>query len=168
MQSEDDFRLSLIYSHGADFIGSIQNNSKVMVLEIDSEHIDPKFLKEDSFYDALNSADNLFFVDVNMGETAFTSQIKSIILEKLSDCSKSPLIMQCQSKSMTKVFVKDNKKDSIVSLNLCDDVLQVINEEFNELLSEEDKFGVPLLIKGIKSNIAGEFLNKPSLSLGMD
>uniref|UniRef100_A0A914E9G4 Uncharacterized protein n=1 Tax=Acrobeloides nanus TaxID=290746 RepID=A0A914E9G4_9BILA len=123
MQSKDDFRLSLTYSHGVHFIGSIQNNSKVMILEIDSGHTDPNFLIEDSFYDALNSADNLFFIDVNM----------------------------------------DNKKDSTVLLDLYDDVLQVNNEEFNKLLSDE--FGVPLLIKGIKSHIAGEFLNEPSLSL---
>jgi hypothetical protein len=168
MQSEDDFRLSLTYSHGVNFIGSIQNNSKVMVLEIDSEHTHPNFFTENSFYGALNSADNLFFVDVIMDETAFTSQIEFHILEKLSNCSKSSLIMQCRSKPMTKVFVKEHKRDSIVPLDLCDDVLQVNNEEFNKLLSEKDEFGVPLLIKGIKSNIAGKFLKEPSLSLGMD
>uniref|UniRef100_A0A914CEZ6 Uncharacterized protein n=1 Tax=Acrobeloides nanus TaxID=290746 RepID=A0A914CEZ6_9BILA len=163
MQSKDNLRLSLTYSHGDDFIDSIQNNSKVMVLEIDSEQTDPDFFKEDSFYGALNSANNLFFVDVNMGETAFTSQIESIILENLSDCSQNSLIMQCRSKSMTKVFVKDNKKGSIDLLDLCDDVLQVNKKEFNKLLCNE--FGVSLLIKGIKSNIAGEFLNEPSLSI---
>ena len=102
-----------------------------------------------------------------MGKTALTSQIESHILEKLSNFSQSFLIMQCRSKFMSKVFVKDNKKETIL-LDLCNDVLSINKEEFHKLLSEKDEFGVPLLIKGIKSNIAGEFLNEPSLSLGMD
>lgn len=129
MQSKDDFILKLTYSHGINLIDSIQNNSEVMILEIDSEHTDPSFLTEDSFYGVLNSADNLFFIDITVHETVFTSQNESQIHKKLSSCSDSSLIMQFRSKSTTKIFVKVNKKETIV-LDLCNNSLLINEEEF--------------------------------------
>ena len=108
------------------------------MVEIDSRHCSPNFLTHDSFYATLNSAPNLFFIDVDIGEIEISANLEATIKDQLEELENS-IIIQCKSLSNTMIYVKEpNKKPIILDLNTDKDLLD--EDEFTKKISNKDNF----------------------------
>uniref|UniRef100_A0A914CP74 Ankyrin repeat domain-containing protein n=1 Tax=Acrobeloides nanus TaxID=290746 RepID=A0A914CP74_9BILA len=142
---------------------TIKNNPRMV--EIDSQQCSPHFLTQDSFYAALNSAPNLFFIDVDIGEIEISADLEATIKDQLKEF-KNSIIIQCKSLSNTMVYVKEpNKEPIILDLNNLD---LLDEDEFTEKISNKDNFSLDLVITALKSKIVGEFKDGLPRSLNRD
>ncbi len=159
------FNFSKEWPDGNYILDYIKNNKDLSILRISGEYFPGEFIEDTSFYSAINTANNLFYIHVSIGENEFEPDM-TLVEKKIKSKmdSQRPLIINWGYPYIHTMLLKGNNND-IFYLNNEDSAKNIelaiknpLDEEtFQEKLSDKATFGLPLLCDALESKIIGHF-----------
>ena len=141
----------------------IEDNQSIMVLVIETDMINSDFFL--NFCNAVNSAKNLFLIDVVV-KSVNVELFEETLKNKQKDI-KNSVIIQLNSSQTVRVYVKEISKE-IVIIDLKLKKNKVMEKSFSEnefIEILKHKFSFPFLVEALKAEVVGKFTdtNNPSL-----
>ncbi|PWY55650.1 hypothetical protein DGG96_11135 [Legionella qingyii] len=153
------------HNHLWDFI---ENNQDLSVLTIDSEFFDGTFLESDYFFRALQTAPNLYYIQVFVGEDENPPDMEVVKEKLIARMPERPFIFSWgHSGECTTLIKKANSsdifctnEDEYASNEQTFDEEALNEEQFIQRLSAKETFGLPLLFQALNEKIIGEFCDE--------
>jgi hypothetical protein len=143
----------------------IKNNKDLLVLKISGDYFFSDFIEDTSFYSAINTANNLFYIHVSIWKEG--SHLDMALVEKKLKSkinSQRPLVISWNYEDVHTMLFKGknndifylNNEDSAKNIELA--MKKAFDEEtFQEKLSDKVTFRLPLLCDALESKIIGHF-----------
>ena len=155
----DNSNLKVTFDEKQNSWVGIENNQSIMVLVIEADVINSDFFL--NFCNAVNSAKNLFLIDVVV-KSVDVELFEKTLKNKQKDI-KNSVIIQLNSTQTVRVYIKEISKEIVIIKLKKNKVMEKAVLE-NELI-EKHNISFPFLVEALKAEVVGKFTdsNNPSL-----